>query len=139
MELFANVTPRTAENFRQFCTGESKNSKGQPQGYKGSKFHRVVCDLASWMSMRNSCSLQIKDFMIQGGDFINGDGTGSCTIYGTLKFADENFTLTHDRAGLLSMAVSQNTLGLFTYLGRKGPFTKNNRIRVQTPMVANSS
>lgn len=46
MELFANVTPRTAENFRQFCTGETKNSKGQPQGYKGSKFHRVVCGLA---------------------------------------------------------------------------------------------
>lgn len=45
MELFANVTPRTAENFRQFCTGETKNSKGQPQGYKGSKFHRVVCGL----------------------------------------------------------------------------------------------
>lgn len=44
MELFANVTPRTAENFRQFCTGESKNSKGQPQGYKGCKFHRVVRD-----------------------------------------------------------------------------------------------
>lgn len=53
MELFANVTPRTAENFRQFCTGESKNPKGQPQGYKGSKFHRVVCDEDPWMVMRN--------------------------------------------------------------------------------------
>lgn len=43
MELFADTTPRTAENFRQFCTGETKNSQGRPQGYKGSKFHRVVC------------------------------------------------------------------------------------------------
>lgn len=43
MELFADVTPRTAENFRQFCTGECKNAQGRPQGYKNSKFHRVVC------------------------------------------------------------------------------------------------
>ncbi|KKK12629.1 hypothetical protein P175DRAFT_0496901 [Aspergillus ochraceoroseus IBT 24754] len=95
MELFANTTPRTAENFRQFCTGESKNPQGRPQGYKNSKFHRVI-----------------KDFMIQGGDFINGDGTGSCCVYGTAKFPDENFKLKHDRAGLLSMANSgPNTNG----------------------------
>ncbi|PLB44679.1 peptidyl-prolyl cis-trans isomerase H [Aspergillus steynii IBT 23096] len=89
IELFADTTPRTAENFRQFCTGESKNSHGRPQGYKNSKFHRVI-----------------KDFMIQGGDFINGDGTGCCSIYNTPRFPDENFVLKHDRAGLLSMANS---------------------------------
>ncbi|BCS03867.1 putative peptidyl-prolyl cis-trans isomerase [Aspergillus luchuensis] len=95
MELFADVTPRTAENFRQFCTGESKNAQGRPQGYKNSRFHRVI-----------------KDFMIQGGDFVNGDGTGSCTIYGTPRFSDENFLLKHDHAGLLSMANSgPNTNG----------------------------
>ncbi|MCJ1272700.1 Peptidyl-prolyl cis-trans isomerase H [Puttea exsequens] len=95
MELFADVTPRTAENFRQYCTGETKNAQGRPQGYKGSKFHRVI-----------------KDFMIQGGDFLNGDGTGSACIYGTKSFADENFNLKHDVGGLLSMANSgPNTNG----------------------------
>lgn len=95
MELFKDVTPKTAENFRQFCTGETKDNRGRPQGYKGSKFHRVI-----------------KDFMLQGGDFINGDGTGSRTIYGTDKFADENFKLQHDQPGLLSMANSgPNTNG----------------------------
>jgi peptidyl-prolyl isomerase H (cyclophilin H) len=42
MELYRNVVPKTAENFRQFCTGETKNNRGQPQGYKGCKFHRIV-------------------------------------------------------------------------------------------------
>jgi peptidyl-prolyl isomerase H (cyclophilin H) len=41
-ELFKDVVPKTAENFRQFCTGETKNNLGRPQGYKGSKFHRIV-------------------------------------------------------------------------------------------------
>ena len=89
IELFADIVPRTAENFRQFCTGETKNHLGRPQGYKNSKFHRVI-----------------KEFMIQGGDFLNGDGTGSTSVYGTKSFADENFRLGHDTAGLLSMAVS---------------------------------
>jgi hypothetical protein len=70
LELFKAQCPRTAENFRQFCTGEFRRSK-QPLGYKGSVLHRVI-----------------KDFMVQGGDFVKGDGTGRTSTLGD-KFDDE--------------------------------------------------
>merc|ERR1719436_1446851 len=79
-ELFADVTPKTAENFRQLCM------KPQGEGYLGSPFHRVI-----------------PGFMCQGGDFTRRNGTGGRSIYGE-KFADENFKKSHTKAGLLSMA-----------------------------------
>ena len=90
IELFKNIAPQTAENFRQLCTGEAGKSKisGKMLTYKNSCFHRIITG-----------------FMAQGGDFTSNDGSGGESIYGA-KFGDENFIIKHNEKYLLSSANS---------------------------------
>lgn len=90
MELYADTVPKTAENFRALCTGEKgKGRSGKLLHYKNCPFHRII-----------------PGFMIQGGDFTRGNGTGGESIYGT-TFRDESFSGKagkHTGVGCLSMA-----------------------------------
>ena len=82
IELFKNIVPKTAENFRALCTGERGTGvNGVPLTYKNSISHRII-----------------KDFMLQAGDFTNHNGTGGESIYGN-KFNDENFKAKHVERG----------------------------------------
>ena len=88
-ELFTDIVPKTAENFRALCSEEKGISiNGILLSYKGSIIHRVI-----------------KGFVMQGGDITTTMqyGTGGESIYGK-RFEDENFLIKHNERGLLSMA-----------------------------------
>ena len=91
-ELFSAALPKTCENFRSFCTGERGNGvgSGKPMHYKGVRLHRII-----------------KGFMTQGGDVVNGNGTGSESIFGPTfadEWADNKSHVKHQKAGMLAMA-----------------------------------
>jgi cyclophilin family peptidyl-prolyl cis-trans isomerase len=100
MELFKSIVPRTVENFRALCTGEKgEGMSGKPLHFKGSKFHRII-----------------PGFMMQGGDFTMGNGTGGESIYGN-KFEDENFKIKHTEDGILSVGnAGRTTKGALFFL-----------------------
>ena len=100
IELFANIVPKTAENFKFLCTGETGiGMEGKPLHFKGSKFHRVINGRSQSLSRlwKNlTCNTAAaSDFMAQGGDITHGNGRGGESIYGE-EFDDENFRLRHE-------------------------------------------
>ncbi|KAL4318965.1 hypothetical protein GQ457_18G004140 [Hibiscus cannabinus] len=126
-ELFSDIAPKTAENFRALCTGEKGigPKTGKPLHYKGSFFHSVIKgSLAQKWYVAWSVTIVYAvgnradghdcfscDVVFKGGDFVRRDGTSGESIYDG-KFPDESPTLKHDGPGLLSMAVAdRDTIG----------------------------
>lgn len=108
LELFADITPNTAANFRALCTGEKGVGKvfKKPLHFKNTRFHRII-----------------PSYMLQGGDIINSNGTGGECIWGA-RFADENFVRKHIGRGILSMANkgTNTSASQFFICGAKTPW-----------------